>query len=375
MEQGQDSQLPTEGRLQVAADLFKRGMALMQLQQQELDARSTALDEAHQLAEKERIERDAAASEALKQKEQESREQLEKERAEFADEKKAFEDMQAALKREFQDTSNVLTVDVGGTKFTTLRGTLRKHQDSMLAAMFSGLHPITKTAEGNAFIDRNPKYFAVILEFLRTDQLDVDHLSATELAALEREMDYFGFSIPKPSFSSKVVSYDQQQVVVQFLPSNLQSATWTLLFRASEHAFQASVFHQKCDGKANTVVLVKVKGNGSICGAYADVAWNSSGAYIPSNGAFLFSLVNTAGVPPCKFPVSSTQHGLYGSADYNATFGGAFDLCLVNNCGTTVGSYANLGHSYTGPNASHTLLAGAGASQWLVEEYEVWHLS
>lgn len=53
----------------------------------------------------------------------------------------------------------VIPLNVGGTHFTTRLSTLRRFDDTMLAAMFSGRHHIPRDAEGRFFIDRDGKYF------------------------------------------------------------------------------------------------------------------------------------------------------------------------------------------------------------------------
>jgi hypothetical protein len=46
------------------------------------------------------------------------------------------------------------------------------------------------------------------------------------------------------------------------------------LYRASEHGFHASNFHAKCNGKPQTLTLIK-SSNGSVFGAYAEENWES----------------------------------------------------------------------------------------------------
>ena len=53
----------------------------------------------------------------------------------------------------------VIPLNVGGTYFTTRLSTLRRYEDTMLAAMFSGRHYIPRDAEGRFFIDRDGAYF------------------------------------------------------------------------------------------------------------------------------------------------------------------------------------------------------------------------
>lgn len=46
--------------------------------------------------------------------------------------------------------------------FTTRLSTLRRYEDTMLAAMFSGRHYIPTDAEGRYFIDRDGTYFGYV---------------------------------------------------------------------------------------------------------------------------------------------------------------------------------------------------------------------
>ena len=61
----------------------------------------------------------------------------------------------------------MVTLNVGGVIYTTLRQTLQKYPGSMLAAMFSGRHDPQTDSQGAHFIDRNGTYFRYVLEFLR----------------------------------------------------------------------------------------------------------------------------------------------------------------------------------------------------------------
>ncbi|XP_026888550.2 BTB/POZ domain-containing protein KCTD7 [Electrophorus electricus] len=70
-----------------------------------------------------------------------------------------------------QEFPEVISLNVGGTLFTTRLSTLRRYEDTMLAAMFSGRHHVPRDAEGRYFIDRDGTYFGDILNFLREGQL------------------------------------------------------------------------------------------------------------------------------------------------------------------------------------------------------------
>ena len=73
-----------------------------------------------------------------------------------------------------KNPNSVIKLDVAGTIFKTTQGTLLSDQNSMLAKMFSteknGRIPAIQDDSGAYFIDRCPKYFGIILNFLRSDQ-------------------------------------------------------------------------------------------------------------------------------------------------------------------------------------------------------------
>ncbi|KAG7275033.1 hypothetical protein CRUP_030552, partial [Coryphaenoides rupestris] len=79
------------------------------------------------------------------------------------------------------------TLNVGGTYFTTRLSTLRRYEDTMLAAMFSGRHYIPRDAEGRFFIDRDGAYFGDILNFLREGELP----HRDRVRAVHREAQYY----------------------------------------------------------------------------------------------------------------------------------------------------------------------------------------
>jgi len=122
---------------------------------------------------------------------------------------------------------------------------------------------------------------------------------------------------------------------------------WKLLYKATKDGFGAAQFHKLCDGKGETVSVIKST-NGYIFGGYTPRSWNQTGSYEYDATAFLFSLVN-AQKKPLKFD-QNTVYGQYsqlGSASYGPTFGGGHDFMICNNSNTTNSSYSNFGYSYT----------------------------
>ena len=54
-------------------------------------------------------------------------------------------------------------------------------------------------------------------------------------------------------------------------------------------SFEASKFHELCDGKGKTVTLITTS-TGNICGGFTSVSWESKEGYKSDKEAFLFSL-------------------------------------------------------------------------------------
>ena len=89
--------------------------------------------------------------------------------------------------------NSVIKLNVGGTIFQTTQGTLLSDQNSMLAKMFSteknGRISAIQDDSGAYFIDGCPKYFGIILNFLRRGV--VEKGANVDLKFLRNEAEYF----------------------------------------------------------------------------------------------------------------------------------------------------------------------------------------
>ena len=107
----------------------------------------------------------------------------------------------------------------------------------------------------------------------------------------------------------------------------------------------------KCDGKANTLTIIKAKVIQLIFGAFASIAWDCSGQYKTDRNAFLFSLLNQEN-RPCKMKIrlNKIQSAIRCHALFGPTFGAGSDLSIANNAHKSMNSYSNLGSSYELPH-------------------------
>lgn len=83
-----------------------------------------------------------------------------------------------------------VSLNVGGEIYTTTLDTLTHYRDSMLGAMFTGQIPVLRDNRGHVFIDRDGKIFRYILNYLRSNSLDLPD-GFSEVALLRREADFF----------------------------------------------------------------------------------------------------------------------------------------------------------------------------------------
>ena len=128
----------------------------------------------------------------------------------------------------------------------------------------------------------------------------------------------------------------------------MQTKTLNLIYRATKDGFQASNFHTKADGIANTLTIIKTT-NGNIFGGYTVAAWNSNDIWQTDPTAFLFSLVNPQNVAPYKIMISELTYTIYSRSINGPIFGGGHDLYISNSSNTNNNSYNNI-QSYPNPN-------------------------
>ena len=101
-----------------------------------------------------------------------------------------------------------------------------------------------------------------------------------------------------------------------------------LLYRGSRNGMMAAAFHRLCDGKTDTISVIKdTKGN--VFGGFADIAWSMQSSHIKSEKSFLFSLKSSLGNEVVKFPVNTGDpYALRHEASYMCAFGNG-DLYII----------------------------------------------
>jgi hypothetical protein len=112
--------------------------------------------------------------------------QLEEAEKKLENEKEKFD----AAHKMIETFKDPIKLNIGGKIFMTSKSTLLK-EESMLAAMFSGRHELQKGDDGAYFIDRDPKHFRKILNFLRDGEFALNDDDGVERKELIREAEYY----------------------------------------------------------------------------------------------------------------------------------------------------------------------------------------
>lgn len=145
---------------------------------------------------------------------------------------------------------------------------------------------------------------------------------------------FLGSSLLTNEYEEKLLEFIGADILTQITQ---RQPTWRLIFRASEHGFDAADFHRCCDSHAPTVSIIQTD-VGNIFGGYTTIPWSSASirADQADPAAFLFTLKNTLNILPTKFPVAKEYQQR--AISHNPTCGPNFgspknegsDLCLRN---------------------------------------------
>jgi len=94
-------------------------------------------------------------------------EELAQQRAALVREREQLCLMRSVAEKLEADQNQKVRIEVGGQEFTSTLRTITTEKDSLFEALFSGNFAVERTATGAVHIDRDPRLFAYVLNFLR----------------------------------------------------------------------------------------------------------------------------------------------------------------------------------------------------------------
>lgn len=84
-------------------------------------------------------------------------------------EKRAWQIEKDLINARVQNSEMIMKLNIGGREKEVSRELLTSVKDTLLAKTFSGAHVLKQTGDNIIFIDRDIKYFDLMLNFLRND--------------------------------------------------------------------------------------------------------------------------------------------------------------------------------------------------------------
>ena len=164
-------------------------------------------------------------------------------------------------------------------------------------------------------------------------------------------------------YESNIITKNEIPLLLGWLPQNPSKII--KLYDTQIDTHNAGAFHQKCDDKGTTLVLVKTDTNNRF-GGYTSKSWGSAnGAYIGDTTAFLFSLDKNK-----KYHVNTPNFAIYCHATYGPTFGNGHDL-YISNYGTQNNGNYTKGMAYPLETINEL---NKGVQNFTVAIYEVYQI-
>ena len=117
-----------------------------------------------------------------------------------------------------------------------------------------------------------------------------------------------------------------------------RNISFELLFRASRDGDKTDTFHNKCDGKGNTITFIKAA-NGFRFGGYTTIPWNNNGCGKKDPFSFMFSIDNKV-----KADLKNKDsYAVWHASNIGPGFSD-YDLLLYNNCLKDEQSFVDIEH-------------------------------
>jgi len=239
-----------------------------------------------------------------------------------------------------------IILNVGGTHFSTTLATLRSGNGTFFEKMFRNGSTATCSTDGTFFIDRNPKTFEYVLDFIRTGDMIVESADRNLRSQLLEDVEFFELSdglkeyVRFSTLTSIDLSFSEVSWLNKELPGNRKLGG--LLFDTWKDGDAVSTFHDRCDSEGATVTFVETT-LGVVFGGFTDQSWASgSGSWASDSDAFVFRLRPT---PIKKFKVSSASNAIYRHSSYGPQFGN-LAFRIYTNCQDNADSYVSTGSYY-----------------------------
>ncbi|GES87979.1 hypothetical protein GLOIN_2v851760 [Rhizophagus clarus] len=142
-------------------------------------------------------------------------------------------------------------------------------------------------------------------------------------------------------FSSWIEKKDDSHYNIRNIPYN-----FNLLYRASRDGNTPAEFHNKCDKKGATIVVVKVSSTEQIVGGYNPLFWDSCSCYKSTNDSFIFSFTDRTNFQSAKVGYSKGDpYSIQNYSHLGPVFGGHNNPDLYESSSNVYGTWSNINTS------------------------------
>jgi len=138
--------------------------------------------------------------------------------------------MKQSMQDSFEKSKSKVKLNVGGTVFTTSKSNLTSVKDSFFSYMLSN-DKWKPDEDGEYFIDRDPKYFELILHQHRYGECDYSHLSDFEKNMFNVDIDFYGVGSLFPELNIGNVKEEGEMIninrgILEWIGSREGTSVW-----------------------------------------------------------------------------------------------------------------------------------------------------
>ena len=169
------------------------------------------------------------------------------------------------------------------------------------------------------------------------------------------------------TFDSKIITdFKEFQFVLDRIEnqSNKKIKKLELLYRATEHNGLGSIFHQKCDGKTPTIVIIHSKNN-YIFGGFTEKSWSYCSN---DDNAFCFS-INLKKI----YNIIKGKEAIWSGGDNGPIFQGKYNFIQIGREALLGGNHScDKTSNYEGVEEDYEI--SGGVNYFSLEDYEVFQI-
>jgi len=220
-----------------------------------------------------------------------------------------------------------------------------------------------------------------LIEFKKMNDLVSGDYQAPSLGAASKLINEM--TIPKEMLNDKqkilpidtlvIKNPDQIKLLRQWISEAYSGKTniqYELIYRATRDGMGNVKFHEKCDNKGATVIIIQ-SGSGNIFGGYTSQVWDVSNAKKYNATDFIFSITHGTKLANHKIK----KYTIRCEANFGPIFGRGYDISIWQNGNTTAsGSHSNGNNTFELPTGVDPRSYLAGSYTFSVTEMEVYAL-